>query len=259
MQLSLLAMMDGSTGFTTEPCVNWVSDLRLQKIGGHYRAIRRFKTWQGDVSWKANDAFGIGEEDVPMEARWRDWCDVAARVLDMELLGLDLLVNAEGREYVLECNSSSIGFPERHRTEDVGHIVELLNGKIANAAKRLTTERIKRELLKQSVSLVSGRKTTAVVEELRALFIHRKQVGEWNTKILLPKSNLAASAQVKSALVLLVAQCFRQQHAPTAADGHMVAAIVHAALADIAASHSQDAFLLENTLQLTASELKLVQ
>jgi hypothetical protein len=194
-----------------------------------------------------------------MEARWRDWCDVAARVLDMELLGLDLLVDAEGREFVLECNSSSIGFPERHRTEDVGHIVELLNGKIVNVAKRLTAERVKRDLLKESVSLVSGKKTTVSIEELRALHAHYRQVGEWDTKILLPKSNLAASAQVKGAVVLLVAQCFRQQHAPTAADGHMVAAIVHAAVADIAACTSQDAFLLENTFQLTASELKLVR
>jgi hypothetical protein len=48
--------------------------LRLQKIGNHYRAIRRYKTNSngGAVSsWKANDAFGIAETDVEMEERWK--------------------------------------------------------------------------------------------------------------------------------------------------------------------------------------------
>ncbi len=116
-------------GFCSEPLVSWVSDLRLQKIGNHYRAIRRFKTGFQE-SWKANDAFGISEEDVPMEERWQSWCDLASRHLKMDILGLDLLVDADGREFVLECNSSSIGFPERHRAQDVGHIVELLEEKV---------------------------------------------------------------------------------------------------------------------------------
>lgn len=76
--------------------MDWISDLRLQKIGSHYRAIRRFKSGAGG-SWKANDAFGIGEEDVVMEERWRSWCDLASATLKMDILGLDLLVDSSGK------------------------------------------------------------------------------------------------------------------------------------------------------------------
>lgn len=127
--LSVLAMSPQS-GFTVMPMVQWESDLRLQKIGAHYRAIRRFKTGHSDA-WKANDAIGINEEDVPMEQRWKNWLDICSKCLKMDILGLDLLVSAEGDEYVLECNSSSIGFPERHRAQDVQHVAEVVGEHVA--------------------------------------------------------------------------------------------------------------------------------
>lgn len=60
----------------------------VQKIGSHYRAIRRSKTAAAaNLSvWKANEGIGIVEEDVPVEMRWRVWADACATVLDMDLL-----------------------------------------------------------------------------------------------------------------------------------------------------------------------------
>ncbi len=111
--LSLLGMQEH--GFTTEPLVDWVGDVRvqvtnlcvclccvdcssynnvyvslshMQKIGMHYRAIRRCKTAAAaNLSvWKANEGIGISEEDVPVALRWRVWADACATVLDMDLL-----------------------------------------------------------------------------------------------------------------------------------------------------------------------------
>ena len=106
--------------------------MRVQKIGSHYRAIRRKKIGEGDV-WKANEGVGVGEEEVEVEERWREWADVCGEVLGMEILGLDILEEegeegrgGMGKEYVLEVNSSSIGFSVNNRQEDFEHIVELL-------------------------------------------------------------------------------------------------------------------------------------
>lgn len=122
--VSLLSMQSGAW-FVSEPHVTWVADIRVQRIGKHYRAIRRTRTGSSSA-WKANDAIGITEEDVPVEARWRRWADACAQVLEMDILGLDILQEQDGSEHVLECNGSSIGFPERHRAEDSRHIAELV-------------------------------------------------------------------------------------------------------------------------------------
>lgn len=48
----------------------------------------------------------------------------------MEICGMDVLVGEDGKEYILEVNSSSIGFPARHADEDCSHIVDLCLEKI---------------------------------------------------------------------------------------------------------------------------------
>ncbi len=136
--------------------------------------------------------------------------------------------------------------------------MQLLDGKIAKVAGRLAAARISRTLLQQSAALVAGKKSTADGATLRAVLAHKRRTGEWDTKALLPRSNLAGSPQIKSALVLLVAQCIRQQQKLNAADEHVVSALVHATCADIAGAPSPDPFLLENTMQMITAELKLL-
>ena len=131
-QCSLLAMMP-LQGFTSEPLVDWHSDVRIQRIGKHFRAIRRFKT-SGDA-WKANDAYGIDEQGCEVEERWKVWCNVIAENLDMNIIGLDLLVDKNGREFILEVNGSSIGFSVHHREEDIGHIVEVVAERLSEVAR----------------------------------------------------------------------------------------------------------------------------
>jgi hypothetical protein len=49
----------------------------------------------------------------------------------MDLAGMDLLVAEDGKEYILEVNSSSIGLSPRHFDEDMGYIREFVLEKVA--------------------------------------------------------------------------------------------------------------------------------
>lgn len=48
---------------------------------------------------------------------------------------MDIIFDGE-KEYILEINSSSIGFPERHRKEDMSHVGELIVTKVCNLLGR---------------------------------------------------------------------------------------------------------------------------
>lgn len=125
--LSLLSMT--TEYFITEPYVNWKSDIRVQKIGNKYRAIERTKM-SDETTWKANDAVGIREKDVALKENWKRWLDAAAQELDMDICGMDLIVDENGKEYILELNSSSIGLPVRHAEEDTEHICNVVIQKL---------------------------------------------------------------------------------------------------------------------------------
>ena len=129
--LSLMQMTRGEY-FVTQPFVQWKTDVRVQKIGDKYRAIERKITEGGELlgAWKANEAIGITESDVEVKETWRNWLDAAAEELGMEICGMDLITDVSGKEFILELNSSSIGFPERHRKEDLGHIKDLVTLKM---------------------------------------------------------------------------------------------------------------------------------
>lgn len=181
---SVLEMLPKSgLGFTAEPMIEWESDLRLQKIGAHYRAIRRFKSGNSDA-WKANDALGIQEEDVTMELRWKHWLDVLSCELDMPILGMDLLVSSDGREYLLELNSSSIGFPPRHREEDCTHICEVVLAQAAEVAK----DRIRNVMHVQLMKAVEG----YVAKKMSTESMHRiwmeDDAAKWLKLFDLPKA-----------------------------------------------------------------------
>src|SRR5690606_294030 len=90
--------------FTSEPFIAWKYDIRLQKIGTHYRAFRRTaKTWKVQVDLAMKD------EDIPVTPEWQSWIDEAASACGMEICAMDMLQTEDGREFILELNSSAIG------------------------------------------------------------------------------------------------------------------------------------------------------
>lgn len=65
-------------------------------------------------------------DDFFLEPRYKVWIDEAARELDMEICAMDVLQDKEGKEFILECNSSAIGLNGKHQAEDDVHIRDLV-------------------------------------------------------------------------------------------------------------------------------------
>uniref|UniRef100_A0A6B2L4A2 ATP-grasp domain-containing protein n=1 Tax=Arcella intermedia TaxID=1963864 RepID=A0A6B2L4A2_9EUKA len=108
--------------FATEPFINWTYDIRIQKIGNHYRAFRRTSK-----HWKSNVDITMKDEDIPVEERYKAWLDEAAAECGMDICAMDVLrVEPEGKEFILELNSSAIGLNGRHAKEDATFIRDLV-------------------------------------------------------------------------------------------------------------------------------------
>jgi glutathione synthase/RimK-type ligase-like ATP-grasp enzyme len=120
---SVLAMMPDEHCFV-EPFIAGEADLRIQKIGNHYRAFRRI-----DVSgeWKTNTGTSILDM-VECEDRWRLWADAAAEMFGgLDILTVDAMVEqGTGKEYILEVNGTSSGLAPDYAEEDNKHIRDLV-------------------------------------------------------------------------------------------------------------------------------------
>lgn len=119
---SVLAMMP-EEHCLVEPFVVGESDLRIQRIGEHYRAFRRVGM-SGD--WKTNTGCSLMEE-VECSARWRRWVDEAASMFGgLDIFAVDAITEeGTGQEHILEVNGTSIGLHPDHAAEDNLHIRDL--------------------------------------------------------------------------------------------------------------------------------------
>ena len=119
---SVLAMMP-EEHCLVEPFVVGESDLRIQRIGEHYRAFRRVGM-SGD--WKTNTGCSLMEE-VECSARWRRWVHEAASMFGgLDIFAVDAITeDGTGQEHILEVNGTSIGLHPDHAAEDNLHIRDL--------------------------------------------------------------------------------------------------------------------------------------
>jgi len=116
---SVVALQDRY--ISCEPFIEWDFDFRIQKIGNHYRAFRRYSdNWKGK-SWNQTD------EDIEVTPKFKEWIDAVAEELGMDICALDgVHSKKDDKEYILEINDSACGFVERHREEDLNHVAELV-------------------------------------------------------------------------------------------------------------------------------------
>jgi len=100
---------------TAEPFIEWNYDMRIQKIGPHYRAFRRISSnWKGNVG---NESF---VEDMDITDRYKLMVDECAKLFGgLEILGLDLVHCKSGKEWILELNDTAIGLVHKHQKEDM--------------------------------------------------------------------------------------------------------------------------------------------
>lgn len=120
---SVLQMMPDEHCFV-EPFVRGEADLRIQKIGEHYRVFRRI-----DISgeWKTNTGTSHLEM-IEIEDRWKRWADAAADMFGgLDILTVDAIVEqGTGKEYILEVNGTSSGLAPDYADEDNEHIRDLV-------------------------------------------------------------------------------------------------------------------------------------
>eukprot|EP01012_Entosiphon_sulcatum_P024720 TRINITY_DN2994_c0_g1_i1.p1 TRINITY_DN2994_c0_g1~~TRINITY_DN2994_c0_g1_i1.p1 ORF type:complete len:356 (-),score=75.16 TRINITY_DN2994_c0_g1_i1:12-1079(-) len=123
---TVLAMTEGKY-CTAEPFIEAEYDLRIQKIGRHYRAFKRVSM---SGAWKTNTGSSHLEE-IPITDVYRRWVDESSKMFGgLDILTVDALHCRDGKEYILEVNGTSSGLGPEASEEDNFHIRELVLEKL---------------------------------------------------------------------------------------------------------------------------------
>jgi len=92
---------------TAEPFLEGEYDIRIQKVGTHYRCWKRV-SMSGE--WKTNTGTSL-VTPLELTAQYRMWADEASTLFGgMDILTVDALHTADGQDHILEVNGSSSGF-----------------------------------------------------------------------------------------------------------------------------------------------------
>ena len=96
---------------TAERYIEGKCDLRIQKIGKHYRAFRRESV---SGNWKTNTGTSFIEM-IELLPRYKFWADICSESFGgMDICTVDVLVSkADGKEYILEFNGTASGFGDK--------------------------------------------------------------------------------------------------------------------------------------------------
>jgi len=101
---------------SVEPFIKWDYDMRIQKIGPHYRGFKRIGS-----HWKGNERNTSVVEDMELSEKHLIMIDECAKLFGgLDIIGLDLLHSEEnGMEYILELNDTAIGLVHKHEHDDM--------------------------------------------------------------------------------------------------------------------------------------------
>ena len=120
--ISIIALQNNY--FSIEKFIESSYELRIQKIGSHYRAFKRIS-----YDWKINRSTPM-IEDVEMEPRYKIWVDECSKIFGgLDLLALDVLVTQDGKEIILELNDTAAGMNYKDQ-EDREYIKEVVIDKM---------------------------------------------------------------------------------------------------------------------------------
>jgi len=127
---------------TVEPFIEWDYDMRIQKIGPHYRAFRRVSS-----NWKGNVGNESIVEDMEMTDRYKLMVDECAKLFGgLDIIGLDLVHGKDGNEWILELNDTAIGLVHKHEKEDMEYMRDIVIARMSKIfAKNLESEQTKKE------------------------------------------------------------------------------------------------------------------
>ncbi|MFX1254335.1 MAG: hypothetical protein ACFFCZ_22175 [Promethearchaeota archaeon] len=110
---------------TAEPFIETDYDIRIQKIGTHFRAYKRIA-----MGWKGNQTTTTIEQ-IPVTSTYKLWIEESSKIFGgLDICALDVIHATDGREYILELNDSAIGLAPQYVEEDMRHIKKLVMTKI---------------------------------------------------------------------------------------------------------------------------------
>jgi len=103
---------------TIEPFVEHDHEIRVQKLGEHYRV---YKVTVTSDDWKGNKAKSKIFEDVAVEDVHRNWADECSTLFGgMEILGFDAVHRkSDGVYVILEINDTAIGLLNENQVKNV--------------------------------------------------------------------------------------------------------------------------------------------
>eukprot|EP01089_Gocevia_fonbrunei_P005987 TRINITY_DN1648_c0_g2_i4.p1 TRINITY_DN1648_c0_g2~~TRINITY_DN1648_c0_g2_i4.p1 ORF type:complete len:354 (-),score=73.47 TRINITY_DN1648_c0_g2_i4:110-1171(-) len=132
---------------SAEPFIKFDHSVRLQKIGNHSRG---FKRW--DTDWKGQGGECKIEPLDDLPERYINWLNEISKLFGgMEIVSLDLLVDGEGKEWILEMGDTATGFPSYSRAEDNEMVAEVLLDKMK---KEFVSEEDEKRILEEKKNVV---------------------------------------------------------------------------------------------------------
>jgi len=135
----LASVMAMSTDYVTaEPFLKGDYDIRIQKIGDHYRCWKRVSV---SGEWKTNTGTSM-VTPLELKPEYKMWADKASGLFGgLDILTVDAIHGYDGKEYILEVNGSSSGFMPDTADADNGHVRELVLNRMAEAYPMPTISR----------------------------------------------------------------------------------------------------------------------
>ncbi|UJR10521.1 hypothetical protein I4U23_014724 [Adineta vaga] len=108
---------------TIEPYIPGRCDIYLQKIGQHYKALRRTSL---SNNWKANIGSCIIEK-IPLTERYRLWLDEVSQIFGgLDLCAIELIQTNDGKEYIIQINDCTMQLIGENQEEDYRMIADLI-------------------------------------------------------------------------------------------------------------------------------------